>query len=1211
MGLLAGLCLLTGPGCQQTSEPAALEATEVVARLRAHRLKGPQGESRPVLPPAGSVRVQRGKEGLTVAPEELARQGSRRGARVVLPEEARQPFHLKDTASGLSVDVALEGAAAARASVVDGYVVYPAAVTPEGGNLVYRFTPEGTEDYLTFERAPDVPRVRYGLKLGQGVAGLRLVGNTLEVLDGSGAPRLRMAPPYLVDAEGQVALADVSVEGCAVDTSPAAPWGRQVKAPGARQCHVRLEWSAGEVKYPAVLDPVWSATGSMLEGRTAFTLTPLQDGRVLAVAGDGSNVIPVASAELYDPATGTWAATGALASARKHHSATRLASGQVLVTGGQADTSVPSSSAELYDPATGTWSSAAAMNNARHLHTASRLLDGRVLVVGGQDANYNALLEAELYDPATDTWTLTSPLVMSRQEHGAEVLADGRVLVFGGGGSGTLTELYDPATGAWTQSGDMMNTRYRAVSARLLDGRVLVATGGGFEAELYDPATGTWSLTGALAQYRYDATASLLPDGRVLVLGGEYSGYGNSSGSTEVYDPATGTWSPGVMMLTGRTDPSSAVLLDGRVLVAGGKGGSPNPGPLASAELLLLDQDDVTAPTTTLTSPADGATVEGSAVYLTADALDDYGVKRVEFYTGDTLIGTATAAPYSVMWDTVLYANGTHTLTARAYDGANNMGTSTALTVTVNNDVTPPTVTLLSPVAGSTLQGSVTLSADASDDRSVDRVEFWLGRRQLTGVYVAPYTVTVSLSDVPGGPHLLRALAFDAYGNSGTSEEVPVTVVQPDTAAHDSTLQVPRCTQVGAACDSGSYLNGRAHLEPELNAPNTLHGTCADGTMGYHWDPSVDRIRVVSVDGGPLTAGKQARLEVTLTTWYSPGSQRLDLYSAADATHPVWTYLTTLTPASGSPQTRVTTVTLPSGTLQAVRARLRNGGTPAACGAGTYDDHDDLVFAVNLPAGLPSVAFTAPSAGATVSGTTTVSANASDDTGIQRVEFYVGTALLGSDTTAPYAVAWNTQSSLNGSHTLKAVAYDTAGNTSQSHVQVTVSNLGTSAVYDTTLGAPRCSQATASCDSSTLLLGRASLGPEANAPNTVDTCTDGIYGSYHGDESLDRLKVSTLDGSPLAVGKTVRIDATVWGYSSYLGDYLDLYYAPDAGAPAWVYVGSQQATASGSHVLSKTYTLPSGSARAVVRGVFRYSGSAGSCPGGAYTDVDDLVFQAL
>jgi hypothetical protein len=91
----------------------------------------------------------------------------------------------------------------------------------------------------------------------------------------------------------------------------------------------------------------------------------------------------------------------------------------------------------------------------------------------------------------------------------------------------------------------------------------------------------------------------------------------------------------------------------------------------------------------------------------------------------------------------------------------------------------------------------------------------------------------------------------------------------------------------------------------------------------------------------------------------------------------------------------------------------------------------------------------------------------------------------------------------------------------------------------------------------------------------------------------------------------VRIDATVWGFSSYSSDYLDLYYAPDANAPVWTLIGTMKATAGGTHVLSQTYTLPAGSSpRAVVRGVFRYGGTASTCPtANSYTDVDDLVFS--
>src|SRR2546428_39750 len=90
----------------------------------------------------------------------------------------------------------------------------------------------------------------------------------------------------------------------------------------------------------------------------------------------------------------------------------------------------------------------------------------------------------------------------------------------------------------------------------------------------------------------------------------------------------------------------------------------------------------------------------------------------------------------------------------------------------------------------------------------------------------------------------------------------------------------------------------------------------------------------------------------------------------------------------------------------------------------------------------PTVSITAPASGATVSGTTTVSASASDNVGVAGVQFLVDGSNLGSeDTSSPYSVSWNTTTASNGSHSLTAVARDAAGNrTTSSAVSVTVSN---------------------------------------------------------------------------------------------------------------------------------------------------------------------------
>jgi len=163
------------------------------------------------------------------------------------------------------------------------------------------------------------------------------------------------------------------------------------------------------------------------------------------------------------------------------------------------------------------------------------------------------------------------------------------------------------------------------------------------------------------------------------------------------------------------------------------------------------------------------------------------------------------------------------------------------------------------------------------------------------------------------------------------------------------------------------------------------------------------------------------------------------------------------------------------------------------------------------------------------------------------------------------------------------------------------------ATFDSTLKVPRCLTVGSYCDTGGMIDGRGSLGPETNAPNTINaTCTDGSSGTYHFDESLDRLKISTTDGSLLAAGKTVLIEATVWSYST--SDSIDLYFAPDATNPVWTLLVTAPTTVSQQvQVLSTTFVLPSATLPAI-RGNFRYMGAPGSCTTGGYDDRDDLVF---
>ena len=167
------------------------------------------------------------------------------------------------------------------------------------------------------------------------------------------------------------------------------------------------------------------------------------------------------------------------------------------------------------------------------------------------------------------------------------------------------------------------------------------------------------------------------------------------------------------------------------------------------------------------------------------------------------------------------------------------------------------------------------------------------------------------------------------------------------------------------------------------------------------------------------------------------------------------------------------------------------------------------------------------------------------------------------------------------------------------------------AVYNSTIKAPECATVGSSCDSGpTLLLGKDNMsgGAEPNQPNTVaNSCADGTSGTFHSDESNDRLVVASTGGGALTHGTTVTVTATVWAYSSYTSDHLDLYYAANANSPTWVLIGTFTPSGSGAQTISATYTLPTGSLQAV-RANFRYNGSASSCSTGAYDDHDDIVF---
>jgi hypothetical protein len=186
----------------------------------------------------------------------------------------------------------------------------------------------------------------------------------------------------------------------------------------------------------------FAATGSMSVSRALHTATTLADGRVLIVGG--YNGTSLGTAELFDPSgTGSFIPTGSLAAPRHGHIAVLLANGKVLIAGGVSCAAVcsgPLATAELFDPATGSFSDAGVMTQARMEFTATLLADGKVLLAGGRSGTSLASVTStlEVYDPDTLTFTaVDGSLSGGRGEHAASLLPDGKVLITGGY-SGTL-----------------------------------------------------------------------------------------------------------------------------------------------------------------------------------------------------------------------------------------------------------------------------------------------------------------------------------------------------------------------------------------------------------------------------------------------------------------------------------------------------------------------------------------------------------------------------------------------------------------------------------------------------------------------------------------------------------------------------------------------------------------------------------------------------
>jgi hypothetical protein len=284
------------------------------------------------------------------------------------------------------------------------------------------------------------------------------------------------------------------------------------------------------------------------------------------------------------PATASAAgleSTGSLLTERYKAAAAPLPGGAALVVGGLHPVAFGAeleslASAEVYDGATGSFEATDSMAVSRMDPTAAPLPDGRVLVAGGQiwGGGGTPLASAEIYDPETGEFTATGSMAVTRFGAMSAPLPDGRILVAGGYGAGSLSsaEIYDPETGEFSPTGSMASPHGLGMAAALPDGSVLIASRGSGEnalrGEIYDPLTETFSLGPEMSR-PYTGQGGALDDGTILMFAEFTRRETTSLKVTQEYDPVAGSFSEtGDDLEVER--PAVAPLPGGRMLIAGG-----------------------------------------------------------------------------------------------------------------------------------------------------------------------------------------------------------------------------------------------------------------------------------------------------------------------------------------------------------------------------------------------------------------------------------------------------------------------------------------------------------------------------------------------------------------------------------------------------------------------------------------------------------------
>ena len=462
--------------------------------------------------------------------------------------------------------------------------------------------------------------------------------------------------------------------------------------------------------------------------------------------------------------------------------------------------------------------------------------------------------------------------------------------------------------------------------------------------------------------------------------------------------------------------------------------------------IVFVKQNDL--PIISLITPINNATfIAPASVAIAANASDADGtITKVEFYNGTTLLGTDVATPFTYNWTNV--AIGSYTITAKAYDNLNATTTSTAITVQVNAPANQfPVVSLTAPSNNAVYiaPANVSITANASDaDGTINKVEFYNGTTLLGTDATSPFVY--NWTNVLAGSYIITAKAYDNLNAITTSTAITIQVNAPANQLPVVSLTAPSNNSVYTAPANISITANASDVDGTISKVEFYNGTILLGTDAaspfvYNWTNvlagSYTIIAKAYDNTNSVTTSNSVLVQVN-----APANQVPIVLLTAPSNNAVYTVPAniSITANASDADGTITKVEFYNGSLllgTVISAPFTYNWNNVLVGSYTltakaYDNANAvtasgaITIQVNDPANkLPFVSLTAPANNAfyTAPANITISANASDlDGTINKVEFYNGTTLIGTDATTPYTCNWINVSV--GSYTIIAKAYD-------------------------------------------------------------------------------------------------------------------------------------------------------------------------------------------